>query len=264
MIAELNAALSLALATAVEAGTLLVQLQGRARVDFKGVYDLVTEADRASEALCQERLTTGLPGSDYLGEEGAARQTDAEWQWVVDPLDATNNYANGIPIFCVSIALRRWGETVVGVVHAPRMGETFHAVRGAGAFMNDRPIRVGTKSELSQSIVATGFPYDKKTNPHNNIDHFAAIVPHVRGVRRMGSAAIDLCWLAAGRFDAFWELRLGAWDAAAGVLMIEEAGGRVTGFGGGPVPDPPTHLLASNGALHEEMMALLALHPHWR
>ncbi len=254
---------SVARAVAVEAGELLLGFQGRAAIERKGEYDLVTAADLAAEALCRERLLAAFPGSGYVGEEGARHDLAAEWRWVVDPLDGTNNYANGIPMFGVSIALVRGGEAQVGVVHAPRLGETFVAVRGGGATCNGELIHVGAKTALADAIVATGFPYDKKANPQNNLDHFAAIVPHVRGIRRMGSAAIDLCWVAAGRFDGFWELRLNAWDVAAGALVVAEAGGLVTDFAGGPVGDPPRHVLAGNAAIHGELRQLLAQNPSW-
>lgn len=254
----------IAIAVAREAGELLLDVQGRASVDRKGEYDLVTAADLAAEALCRERLLAAFPGSGYVGEEGARHDLDAEWRWVVDPLDGTNNYANGIPMFCVSIALVREGETQVGVVHAPRFAETFVAIRGGGATCNGEPIRVSGKTRLADAIVGTGFPYDKKTNPQNNLDHFATIVPHVRGIRRMGSAAIDLCWVAMGRLDGFWELRLNAWDVAAGALAVTEAGGLVTDFSGGPIGDPPRHVVAGNAAIHGELRRLLAQNAAWR
>ncbi len=249
---------------AVEAGELLLDYQGRATIDRKGEYDLVTAADLAAEALCRERLLAAFPGSGYVGEEGARHDLAALWRWVVDPLDGTNNYANGIPMFCVSIALVRGGATQVGVVHAPRFGETFVAIRGGGATCNDAPIRVSDKTRLADAIVGTGFPYDKKTNPHNNLDHFATIVPHVRGIRRMGSAAIDLCWVAMGRLDGFWELRLNVWDVAAGALVVAEAGGLVTDFAGEPIGDPPRHVVAGSAAIHGELRRLLAQNPAWR
>ena len=249
----------IALATAEEAGRLLLDRQGRTQIHFKGETNLVTEADLESERLCQDRLLGAFPGTDYLGEEGAARRSGSEFMWVVDPIDGTNNYAHGIPIFSVSIGLRYQGEVILGVVHAPAMQETYIAAKGAGATLNNEPIRVSDIRELRKSILATGFPYDKRENPQNNLDHFANLTLEAQGIRRYGCASIDLCWVAAGRFDGYWEMRLGSWDVDAGSLVVREAGGLVTDFAGGPATDPPAHILASNGWIHEQMKEVLGV-----
>ncbi|MBZ0272909.1 inositol monophosphatase [bacterium] len=250
-------------AIAKEAGAFLASRAGISRIEHKGEINLVTEADIACERLLRDRLLALVPGSSFFAEEEGGERT-GEWQWVVDPLDGTNNFAHGIPIWCVSIALRNGGEVVLGVVHVPPFGETFTATKGGGAYLNGEPIRASATGRLIESVVATGFAYDRRTNPQNNLDHFREMALEVQGLRRCGSAAIDLCWLAAGRFDGFWELRLGTWDVDAGILIVREAGGRVTDFGGEPPADPPPHLLATNGHLHDEMMSVLARHPAWK
>ena len=197
------------------------------------VSDVVTRADRESEELIVRRIAERYPTHAVLGEEGGARGDAAgEWRWVVDPLDGTTNYSQGLPVFCVSIALQHRGETVVGVVYAPYLRELFTAVRGGGAWCRrgaGEPVRlqVSAKQELARSVVATGFPYDKDLNPDNNCDNMVRILPRIRGLRRMGSAAYDLCAVAAGWIDGYWELALHEWDVCAGALIVAEAGGVV-------------------------------------
>lgn len=197
------------------------------------VSDVVTRADRESEEFIVRSILERYPTHAILGEEGGARGDAAsEWRWVVDPLDGTTNYSQGLPVFCVSIALQYRGETVVGVVYAPYLRELFTAVRGGGAWCrrgDGEPVRlhVSTKQRLDCSVVATGFPYDKSENPDNNSDNVARILPHVRDVRRMGAAAYDLSCVAAAMLDGFWELNLHEWDACAASLLVIEAGGIV-------------------------------------
>ena len=197
------------------------------------VSDVVTRADRESEELIVRSILERYPTHAILGEEGGARGDAAsEWRWVVDPLDGTTNYSQGLPVFCVSIALQYRGETVVGVVYAPYLRELFTAVRGGGAWCrrgDGEPVRlhVSTKQRLDCSVVATGFPYDKSENPDNNSDNVARILPHVRDVRRMGAAAYDLSCVAAAMLDGFWELNLHEWDVCAASLLVIEAGGVV-------------------------------------
>lgn len=197
------------------------------------VSDVVTRADRESEAFIVRSILERYPTHAILGEEGGARGDAAsEWRWVVDPLDGTTNYSQGLPVFCVSIALQYRGETVVGVVYAPYLRELFTAVRGGGAWCrrgDGEPVRlhVSTKQRLDCSVVATGFPYDKSENPDNNSDNVARILPHVRDVRRMGAAAYDLSCVAAAMLDGFWELNLHEWDVCAASLLVIEAGGVV-------------------------------------
>lgn len=206
--------------------------QGLQMETKSSVHDVVTEVDKACEALLLDRISDRYPDHNIVAEESGTHtvKPDADWEWVVDPLDGTNNYSQGLPIYCVSIGVRYKGETVVGVVYVPFLDELFSAVRGEGASWNGRFIHVSRKSDLNECVLATGFPYDKGTNPLNNLDNMNAIVPNVRGIRRMGSAAYDLCCVAAGLLDGYWELDLKPWDACAGALIVEEAGGIVKPF----------------------------------
>lgn len=195
------------------------------------VSDVVTRADQESEEYILEQIRLKFPEHSILGEEtGMHVAPDADYCWVVDPLDGTNNYSQGLPVFVVSIGLQYKGKTILGVVYAPYLNELYTAVKGGGAFFNGRRIAVSPKSELNVSVLGTGFPYDKDTHPENNISNLAAILPRLRGMRRMGSAAYDLCCVAAGFLDGFWELNLNLWDVCAGILIVEEAGGTVTHF----------------------------------
>lgn len=197
------------------------------------VSDVVTRADRESEALIVRMIAERFPDHAVLGEEGGTRgDAHGEWLWVVDPLDGTTNYSQGLPVFTVSIALQHRGETVVGVVYAPYLDELYTATLGGGARMGrmespQHPIRVSEKQSLGEAVLATGFPYDKVTNPDNNADNLARILPRTRGIRRYGSAAYDLCCVAAGFLDGYWELALHVWDVCAGELIVREAGGAV-------------------------------------
>lgn len=219
------------------------------------VSDVVTRADRESEELIVRSILERYPTHAILGEEGGARGDAAsEWRWVVDPLDGTTNYSQGLPVFCVSIALQYRGETVVGVVYAPYLRELFTAVRGGGAWCrrgDGEPVRlhVSTKQRLDCSVVATGFPYDKSENPDNNSDNVARILPHVRDVRRMGAAAYDLSCVAAAMLDGFWELNLHEWDICAASLLVIEAGGVVESLRADRGVSP----VAGSAALVEQM-----------
>lgn len=196
-------------------------------------HDVVTEVDRECEKLLIERISQTYPHHSILAEEsGMHQKQDSEWEWVIDPLDGTNNYSQGLPIFCVSIGVRYRGVTQVGVVYAPRLDELFTATRGEGAQMNGKLIHVGRKTQFGQSVFATGFPYDKGTvsTADNNLDNVTRLVPQLRGLRRMGSAAYDLCCVACGMLDGYWENNLKPWDVCAGMLIVEEAGGVVRSF----------------------------------
>lgn len=200
------------------------------------IYDVVTRADKESEDFIVERVLERYPDHKILGEEGGYRgNPDGAFVWVVDPLDGTNNYSQGLPVFCVSIALQYKSETIAGVVYAPYLNELFFASKGEGAYMEYgntgcRKISVSGKESLATSVLATGFPYDKDKNPDNNSDNLSRIIPHIRGIRRMGAAAYDLCCVAAGLLDGYWELSLQPWDVCAGNLIVEEAGGAVKTF----------------------------------
>ena len=191
-------------------------------------FDVVTMADKESERLIIESIKQTYPHHSILSEESGAQGVEkSEWRWVIDPLDGTTNFSQGLPIFSVSIALEHNGKVVAGVVHAPYLGETFHAVRGGGAWLNGKKLAVSEKTDLTAMVVATGMPYDRDRNPDNNLDNISRVCLQVRGTRRMGSAAIDLAYTAAGFYDAYWELNLNPWDVDAGILLVEEAGGVV-------------------------------------
>lgn len=241
-------------AIAREAGALLMQFFDRnIKIEYKGDADLVTAADRKSEALIRERIRETWPGHDVLGEEEGLRDTGSEFRWYVDPLDGTTNFAHSFPVFCVSMALQDKSGMLAGVCYDPTRSELFAAQRGKGATLNDRPIHVSKTARLAESLVGTGFPSHKRhKNP--NIHFYHQITLRSHGVRRAGSAALDLCYVACGRMDGFWEFNLNPWDTAAGVLMVEEAGGRVTDFSGGPFQINSRETLASNGVIHDELM----------
>lgn len=249
--------LSFAMALANEAGLLLKnKLHDRHTIDFKGEIDIVTEADRMSEALILSAIRHRWPGHDILSEESSATRNGSSYRWIIDPLDGTTNYAHGYPVFCVSIALERAGEVCLGVVFNPMLDEMFTAEKGSGGYLNGRKLTVSGTSVLSHGLLATGFPYDIRESKDNNINYFTAMALKVRAIRRAGSAALDLAYLAAGRFDGFWELKLRPWDTAAACLLVREAGGLVTDLFGGPFELQSPHVLASNGVLHEDMMAV--------
>ncbi len=238
-----------------EAGALLMEyFRQRVKIEYKGDVDLVTVADRKSEALILERIRGEFPSHDVMGEEGTRIETGSEYKWYVDPLDGTTNFAHGYPVFCVSLAVERKGKRVVGVIYDPTRDEMFSAEKGSGAQLNGERIRVSSTSRLAESLVATGFPSHKRhKNPNIYFYHQLTLRSH--GVRRAGSAALDLCNVAAGRYDGFWEFNLNPWDTAAGVLMVEEAGGRVTDFSGGPFQIASRETVASNGLIHDALLA---------
>jgi len=220
--------------------------------------DLVTEVDHACEALIVETLRAERPADAILAEEGSGEDLpDAAWRWVIDPLDGTMNYAHGYPRFCVSIGVSDADGPAVGMVYDPLLDELFAATRGGGATCNGRPIRVSGERELSRALLATGFAYDVHRSREDNLDHFATFVKQARGLRRDGSAALDLCYVAAGRFDGFWELKLHPWDVAAGNLIVDEAGGRTSDLSGNPPAGDGRETLATNGHLHDAMVELL-------
>jgi myo-inositol-1(or 4)-monophosphatase len=245
-------------AIAREAGALLMQYfhQGL-KIEYKGDADLVTAADRAAEALIRERISQQFPGHDVLGEEQGLNDQGSDFRWYVDPLDGTTNFAHGYPVFCVSMAVEHRaaaaGTRVAGVVYDPTRDELFSAQRGRGAQLNGQPMHVSKMSQLKECLLATGFPSHKRhKNP--NIHFYHQITLRTHGVRRAGSAALDLCNVASGRFDGFWEFNLNPWDTAAGVLIVEEAGGKVSRFDGSPFAIDSRETLASNGLVHEALL----------
>ncbi len=243
---------------ALEAGKFLME---HFRTDFavshKGDVNLVTEIDVAAEELLVSRLLGAFPSHAALAEESRPNAARGSHTWIIDPLDGTTNYAHGFPIFCVSIGLEIDGELEWGIVYNPNLGEIFVARRGEGARLNNSPLGVSKVATLNESLLATGFPYDIRTSDLNNLDYFREFALRTQAVRRVGSAGLDLCYVAAGRFDGFWELKLSPWDCAAGYLMVREAGGRVTNFRGklGSIYD--RECVASNGLVHDEMLEVI-------
>ncbi|MGB9604270.1 MAG: inositol monophosphatase family protein [Bryobacteraceae bacterium] len=241
---------------AQEAGALLLRyFHRRVGFELKGEFDLVTEADRASEALIIERLRSHFPTHAIVAEESGGVSSSSGYCWYVDPLDGTTNFAHGFPAFCVSLALAREGQLLCGVIYDPLHQELFEAERGAGASLNGRRIQVSRVSRVTDSLLATGFP-SRKRHLNVNVHFYYQVAMLSHGVRRAGSAALDLAYVACGRLDAFWEFGLNPWDMAAGVLMVEEAGGRVTDMRGGPASLTGPHVLADNGRVHEELLEL--------
>lgn len=248
----------LLLRAADEAGRLLLELFGRGiAVEFKGDFDLVTEADRRAEEMIVSLVREHFPDHDVLAEEGDYERRGAEVRWIIDPLDGTTNYAHGHPWFAVSIAVEVRGELVLGVVSNPCLRELFFAERGAGALLNGRRIQVSSIPCLERSMLATGFAYDHKRCRANNYDYFTAFQRAAQACRRPGVASLDLASVAAGRFDGFWEMKLKPWDLAAGVLLVEEAGGKVSDFDGRPMLLDEPECLASNGLIHQAMQEIL-------
>lgn len=237
-----------------EAGALLLPyFEQHIKFEYKGDVDLVTEADRKSEALILSRIRARWPDHDVIGEEGTRIEAGGEYKWYVDPLDGTTNFAHGFPVFCVSLAIEHKGKRVAAVVYDPTRDELFAAESGRGAYLNGEPIHVSAVKTLAESLVATGFPSHKRhKNP--NIYFYHQITLRTHGVRRAGSAALDLCCVAAGRFDGFWEFNLNPWDTAAGVLIVDEAGGRVSKFDGSAFEANSKETLASNAVIHDQLL----------
>jgi myo-inositol-1(or 4)-monophosphatase len=248
--------LETAIDIAREAGALLATyFERRVGFELKGDFDLVTVADRASERLVVERLRQHFPSHSIVAEEGGGHQGSSGYRWYVDPLDGTTNFAHGYPIYNVTMGLEQDGEMLVGVVFDPTRQEMFSAERGAGAYLNNRRIRVSTAKRLEDSLVSTGFP-SRKRHLNVNIHFYHQMAMATHGVRRGGSAAIDLAYVACGRLEAFWEFGLNPWDMAAGTLLVTEAGGRCTDMKGGPHSITGPHLLTDNGAIHQETVDL--------
>jgi myo-inositol-1(or 4)-monophosphatase len=244
------------------ARAIMSYFQGRFRIDRKDTspegIDIVTDADRASEDIILAAIRREFPGHDILTEETTLSRTGSPWLWLVDPLDGTVNFTHGIPVFSVSIALMNNGILVAGMVYDPTRMERFRAIRNQGAYLNGNPIRVSGVDRINKSMVATGFPYDKAYSSVNNLAEFSRVVRRVQGIRRGGSAAIDLSYVACGRLDGFWELKLKPWDMAAGMLLVEEAGGRVTDLTGKRTDVYTDNILATNGIVHDLLVGVLS------
>lgn len=247
-----------AIEIAREAGQLQVEKLAKSRtIEYKGKFNIVTEVDKACEKLIVEFLRDRFPGHDILAEEGTDIDKNSEWLWIIDPLDGTVNYSHRYPLFSVSIALLNKGKPVVGVVYEPNRDELFVAERGGGALLNEKPIRVSPTKDVYASLIATGFAYNVADVERNNVKHFNHFIKKCHALRRDGVASTDLCYVACGRFDGFWELFLKPWDIAAGGLIVEEAGGRVSSFSGGPLDIFGDEIVASNGIIHQEMLSVL-------
>jgi myo-inositol-1(or 4)-monophosphatase len=250
--------LSTSMEIAREAGALLASyFEKRVGYELKGEYDLVTEADRASERLIVDRLLEHFPNHAIVAEEGGGHENSSGYTWYVDPLDGTTNFAHSFPMFSVTLALEQAGSLVAGCIYDPLRNEMFSAERGAGAFLNGSPIRVSKAARLEDSLVATGFP-SRKRHQNINIHFYYQMAMCTHGVRRAGSAALDLAYVACGRLDAFWEFGLNPWDMAAGVLLVSEAGGKVSDMHGAPAQVRGPHVLTDNGLVHGETLDLFA------
>lgn len=248
------------LLNAIQAGAaqLVHYFNGEFKISNKeGINNLVTEADHASEKAIIEVIQKEYPDHFILSEETGEIKTNSEFKWIIDPIDGTVNFANGIPLCCVSIGLEKHGEMLLGAVYNPIMNEFFYAQKGGGAYLNDKKITVSKESKVLKSCLVTGFPYTYMDAPNGPLQVFDKLIRKGVAVRRLGSAAIDLCWVAAGRFDGFYEHHLQAWDSAAGYLMVEEAGGKITDFEGNEYSPYQPHLLATNGKIHEELRKII-------
>ena len=256
-----NAILDYAKTMALEAGEIQLKLFRSQELEIatkQNDFNVVTTADKASETIIIESINKIFPDHSILTEEsGLSFKGNGDWEWVIDPLDGTTNYSAGLPWFNVSIGIKHKGETVVGVVYAPRLNEMFTAVKGQGAALNGKAIHPSETPVLTKAVVSTGFPYDKAVNPDNNLDNFKRIMPVVRGLRRMGSAALDICYVAAGFFDAYWEMNLNEWDVCAAMLIAHEAGAYAERFR----PDRNWSVLASNNALQPQLSELISNEP---
>ncbi len=256
---QLKIYLAFAKATALEAGNLLLKRVGKQnKISFKGRVNLVTEADLASEKLIVGKIIKKYPAHSVLSEEKVSIDNDSEFRWIIDPLDGTTNYAHGFPFWCVSIALEFNSTIVIGVIYDPLRDELFYARLNGGAYMNRKRLAVSSQVRLNRSLLATGFPYDIGISKNDNLDFFNRFARAARGVRRAGSAALDLCYLACGRFDGFWEQMLHPWDTAAGKIIVEEAGGKVTNFDGKKYSIYDKYILASNRKIHNQMIKILS------
>jgi myo-inositol-1(or 4)-monophosphatase len=240
-------------------GYLRANLGQRAETSYKGAVDLVTPFDVGAQEILVGRLAAAFPTHGFLAEEGLARRGSSDCRWIIDPLDGTTNYAHGFPVFSVSAALECGGRPVLGWVYDPMREEMFRAEAGRGAFLNGAPVRVSEVADLGRSLLATGFPYDLRTSPVNNLSHWDKFIVRAQAIRRCGSAALDLAYVACGRFDGFWELKLKPWDMAAGSLLVAEAGGRVTALDGEPFALDSPGIVASNGLIQDAMLRVLGL-----
>ncbi|HLP47480.1 MAG TPA: inositol monophosphatase family protein [Candidatus Kapabacteria bacterium] len=250
--------LAIAREAALTAGNYLKEnFDRKPAIEYKSAIELVTERDRESQQIIYQIIKKHFPNHSILGEEDLDEVEEKDLLWMIDPIDGTTNFAHSLPIFSVSIAFLVEGKTQVGVVFAPILGEMFYTIRGGGAFLDKKQIHVSQEKDLRKSLLCTGFPYDIRESENNNLNHFNKFVLQALAVRRLGSAAIDLCYTAAGRLDGFWELKLKPWDTAAAFLMVEEAGGIVTDFSNKPFDPLMKECLASNSLIHSQMLEII-------
>jgi myo-inositol-1(or 4)-monophosphatase len=251
--------LTVAIESAKEAGRFLKLNLGKVKniESKKEEINLVTEIDKGSEKKIIDFLKSRFPNHSILAEESGETNLGSDFKWIIDPLDGTTNYTHSFPVFCVSIALEFKGEVILGVVYDPNLDELFYAEKGKGAFLNGKRISVSKTDKLIKSMLATGFPYNVKENPDNCIEHFVNFLMEAQAIRRLGSAALDLVYVACGRLDGFWEVNLNPWDTAAGKIIVEEAGGKVTDFYGNDFNIYTKGIVASNGLIHEQMLEVI-------
>jgi myo-inositol-1(or 4)-monophosphatase len=255
---EISLIKKVAIASAKQAGRILKEGMTRGlTISYKGDLNLVTQIDTLSEQTIVAEIRKHFRHHQILAEEGHNYKSDSPYRWIVDPLDGTTNYAHRFPYFCVSIGVEFEGSMLLGVIYDPVRQEMFVAEKGRGTTLNNKPIVVSQVKEMSSALLVTGFAYNVRTAVKNNLNHFSKIVKKAQGVRRMGSAALDLCYVAAGRFDGFWELNLRPWDTSAGSLIVTEAGGTMSNFSGTPFSIDHPETLASNGKIHPAMVTLL-------
>ncbi len=253
--------LDIALEAAEKAGNIIREnFHEKKEIDYKGRINLVTNVDREAEKAVVETILKYYPKHNILTEETEHKQNASQpYRWVIDPLDGTTNYVHGFPFVCVSIALQKDGKSIVGVVYNPILNELFYAEKGKGSFRNSEPISVSDNADFSKSLLATGFPYDMLNEERNNISNFSKMIKKCRGIRRPGAAALDMCYVACGIFDGYWEVELYPWDTAAGVVILEEAGGKVTKFDGSKFSIFDKEIAASNGKVHGELLRVLGV-----
>lgn len=250
--------LKIAERAAREAGRLVLELRKSERkVEKKGMVDLVTDADRLSEDLIRKIIESNFPDHSFRAEEGSRVSGDSEFLWLVDPLDGTTNFAHGFPVYCVSIGLLKGNEIIAGCVYNPNLDECFTSEKGYGAYLNGKPIHVSKTERLDDSLLATGFPYNIRETDDDNLKEFTAFYKKAQAVRRAGAAALDLAYVACGRFDGFWEFQLAPWDIAAGILLVGEAGGKATSYFGEKYDIYKGELAASNGRIHDDIVEIL-------
>ncbi len=259
---DLKKYMSAAKEAALQAGKMLKKYSCTPQdIHYKGAVDLVTDFDKRAQDIIFKCLIGRFPSHDFLAEENLKKEKGSEFCWIIDPIDGTTNFAHNFPVFCVSIALAFKNETKLGLIYDPMREELFTAVKGQGAVLNNKRIQVSSVNELDKSLLATGFPYDLRESRLNNFDHFFNFATRVQGIRRGGSAALELCYVACGRFDGFWELKLQPWDVAAGRVIVLEAGGRISDFQNSDPGLSSDETLATNGLIHEQMLNILKLSP---